>query len=157
MQKVKLLMILLLTSCTYAKKVPPETIGIIIFEEVIGDKKYFQNFKINIEHKVCATDINLQKNHKARTDLIEKFQEKFAVKLVGYSNITINSTRIIDSSIFIPNETCSESTFNPVKAASTTSYELKAGSLFGLGSAMSKISLYLCTLSDSLSISEETS
>jgi len=116
MQKIALIFIFLLSSCTIVKERPPQERGLILFEKVDGgEQAFYQNKALEVVFSGCTSVWT--KDGAGQKYLREEFKNKFNEDLLGLSNVTIHSHAIIDSSIFILNEYCYKFTANPVTKA----------------------------------------
>lgn len=114
MQKIITLFIfLLVSSCTIAHKRPPSLYSLELFDTVSKDENYIQNKLIELTFITCRKRW-FSDGGKSKDYLRGKFKIKYGMELYGLSNIEMEITHIVDSSIFIPNEICHRLTGNPV-------------------------------------------
>lgn len=111
MQKI-IFLSLFFVDCVSTWKLDPKSYSIKLFEPIKNDEYFFQNKEVKIVFKTCR---NLSDSgEKAQDFLKQSFLEKYGIDLVGLSNLTIESTYIADSSIFLSDEVCETLSGNPI-------------------------------------------
>lgn len=114
MQKIVLsILIVICTSCTIARKEPTTKFGLELFDNITEEQNYVQNKNILIKYTTCRAKW-FSDGGKSKEYLREEFKKKYSLVLDGISNLEIERTQILDSSIFVPNEVCFRISGNPV-------------------------------------------
>lgn len=106
-------MFALICSCTVVHKRPPNKYSLELFDPISKDEKYFQNKLVEMRFISCRKRW-FSDGGKSKEFLRKEFKNKYGVELYGISNMEIEMTHVVDSSVFIPNEICHRVVGNPV-------------------------------------------
>ncbi len=112
MQKaIIVVMVLILSSCTIARKQKPVEFGLELFDPIDKSTTVYQNKRLKIKFITCRKQW-ITKPSEARKYFRSEFKKKYGVEVLGLSNLVVEATHVIDSSMH--NEVCHRITGNPV-------------------------------------------
>lgn len=104
---------LLFISCTRIKKTPMKRYELLMFIEKYKKDEVAVNRNLVIKYRSCYTS-RVEGSYDHLAPLKKAFYEKFGTKIIGLANVEIETFRVLDSSIFVPNETCNHFKANPI-------------------------------------------